>query len=263
MRLTNNHHEVINGKSFHFHMRDYLNSNFANLFGEYKNPHSTWEIGYSSRSIAVGSTYIIPEDKQLFWDNPSNDPIKNKINYVSYIRRFVTSYVLFNDWSLGYAVDTTPIFLFYDFPSKKYEILTGNHRINLRKCVGSLPLSANIFYDSRYPPEINLEKPFPYIPNFEKIGEHLRFEPRIADVNDQFMSIYFENSMTFLKSLKTEPQLHFYFNDVFLFQTPSSHKDIYKIQLSPKVSIWHSIMQFIGEYYFYEEPKGERYYETS
>lgn len=262
MRLTNNNHELINGKSFHFHMQDYLNSNFADLFGEHKNSHSTWEVGYSSRSIAVGSTYIIPEDDQLFWDNPSNDPIKNKINYVSYIRRFVACYMMFNDWLLGHNIKT-PIFLFYDFPSKKYEILSGINRINLRKCVGSLPLSANVFYDSRYPPEINLGEPFAYIPNFEKFGKHLRFEPRIANVDDQFISRYFKDSMAFLKLLKKEPQLHFYFEDVFLFQTPSSHKDIYKIQLSPKVNIWHSIMQFVGEYYFYEEPKSERYYETS
>ena len=92
MRLINNNHELINGKSFHFHMQDYLNSNFADLFGEYKNSHSTWEVGYSSRSIAVGSTYIIPKDDQLFWDNPSNDPIKNKINYAKFMNTKIPEY---------------------------------------------------------------------------------------------------------------------------------------------------------------------------
>jgi len=243
--------DQINGVSFYKLIGQYLQQDYSDLIedGFKRATAHNFTPQLTNRNYGVGSISELPKDIKFSYDSPSNDPIKYRDAYLTHMRYFSTTYVVCENYLRDCKFEN-PITLFFD-GSDAYEIIAGTHRCLLFNCLENVKIQANVFYLHGFEPkELELSEPYPFEVHFEnKIKNFYRFNP-VPTVHEDFNYQYLHDLLQFIESLKELPQLHFYYDDVFLFQSPSRSKEIYRINLHPGVTYKLGLMQFVLDYFF-------------
>ena len=209
----------------------------------------TWTPKLNNRNFGVGVIDRLPSNLKLEYDSPSNDPLTYRPTYVTYLRSLATSYVICDNYLANKKFEH-PIILFYDgFDS--YEIIAGAHRYFLFNALDDINIKAIIFYDHAFPPrDLELSYTDDFELSFEVKHGCYRFSPYPKNISDDFNHDYITQTLEFIEMLKQLPQLHFYYENEFLFQTPSTSEESYKINLHRGVSSRESMLQFVLDYFF-------------
>ena len=248
----------INGVPFWKLIRDSLAEEFSPLLEAYDDKAKQWDLREASRSFTVGSVDSLPQDIKLFWDNPSNYPKDYRSPYTTYMRRLATTFVVCEDYFKNKRFEN-PVFLYFD-GWEKYEIIAGAHRCMLFDCIKDVKISANIFYDTGgfIPPLKNMKPAYDWCVDYEQVGDCYRFDPKLTNVDKNFNQEYLSQILEFIEFLKDEPKFMFYMEGELLFETPSRSSVCKVINLSHRLNMWVSIMQFVLDYYFeFREFKNE------